>query len=65
MLNYIEHLFKEEKMIRIEKPSLLKNTPEYEDAGDNVVVLSAKEREELGYDRGCCANGNPCCKDKK
>ncbi|MNI56529.1 MULTISPECIES: hypothetical protein [Clostridium] len=52
-------------MIRIEKPSLLKNTPEYEDAGDNVVVLSAKEREELGYDRGCCANGNPCCKDKK
>lgn len=52
-------------MIRIEKASLLKNTPEYEDVADNVVVLSAKEREEIGYDRGCCANGKGCCKDRK
>ena len=52
-------------MIRIEKASLLKNTPDYEDVTKNVAVLSPKEREELGYSTGCCANGGSCCRNKK
>lgn len=53
-------------MIKIDKVSLLKNTPDYEDISTNIVKLSQKEMEELGMVKTCgCSSGGGCCRNKK
>lgn len=60
-------------MIKIEKPSLLKDSPDYEDVSKNVAKLSKEEMESLGMVVGCggCSKdsghgcgkpGGSCCK---
>lgn len=45
-------------MIKIDKESLLKNTPDYEDYTENEAVLTKEEMEEFGIESnqkgGCC-----------
>lgn len=61
-------------MIKIEKKSFLKDTPDYEEYTENVANLTTEEMEELGIKAGCCktkgkngcgcSSGKGCCNKK-
>ena len=52
-------------MINIERNSLLKDTPEYEEMTENYVNLSLEEMKELGLSPSCGCSSGGCCKNKK
>ncbi|GAB6169430.1 hypothetical protein JCM1393_18900 [Clostridium carnis] len=56
-------------MIKIEKASLLKDAPDYEDYTKNEVKLTTEEMIELGMisKGGCCKTkgAGGCCKKRK
>lgn len=43
-------------MLRLEKKTLLKDTPEYEEYSDNVAKLTDDEKRELGIKVCNCKN---------
>ena len=51
-------------MMNKKKESFLKDSPEYEDYSENVVVLSKEELIDLGFT--CCGSKGKCgtCKGK-
>ncbi|MDD7792977.1 hypothetical protein [Clostridium sp. 'White wine YQ'] len=52
-------------MINIDRKSLLKDTPDYEEMTENVVNLSLEEMKELGLSASCGCSSGGCCKNKK
>ncbi|MBL4932393.1 hypothetical protein [Clostridium paridis] len=52
-------------MINIERKSLLKDTPDYEEMTENVVNLTLEEMKELGLSASCGCSSGGCCKSKK
>lgn len=48
-------------MIKIEKETLLKNTPDYEDYTENVVKVEGEKKSGCG----CGKSGGGCCKTRK
>lgn len=54
-------------MINIDK-GYIKNTPEYEDLGENIFPMDAltdEEKLELGLIKSCCSSKGGCCSGKK